>query len=84
MTARGWSFVKYIHVYSGRYSLLQDLPSLPRLKPERQRQVRVLWLFPSRQMSEQPPAFLNWSRAQAWLRTTGAGGAKSNIIPSES
>lgn len=53
------------------YSLLQDFPSLPRLNPERQRQVRVLWLFPSRQMSEQPPAFPNWSKAQALLRTTG-------------
>lgn len=43
----------------GRHSLLQDFPSLPRLKPERQRHVRLLWLFPSRQMSEQPPGFPN-------------------------
>lgn len=52
-----------------QYLLLHDLPSLPRLNPERQRQVRVLWLFPSKQMSEQPPAFPNWSTSHAWLRT---------------
>jgi hypothetical protein len=51
------------------HSLLQDFPSLPRLKPERHRQVRALWLLASRQMSEQPPGFPYWSFSQAWLRT---------------
>lgn len=60
-------------LYKQPYSLLQDLPSLPRLNPERQRQVRVLWPFPSRQMSEQPPAFPNWSTSHAWLRTAKEG-----------
>lgn len=53
------------------YSLLHDFPSLPRLKPERQRQVRALWLLASRQMSEQPPGFPYWSFSQAWLLTGG-------------
>lgn len=53
--------------------LLHDFPSLPRLKPERQRQVRALWLLASRQMSEQPPGFPNWSFSQAWLLTAGGG-----------
>lgn len=51
------------------HSLLHDFPSLPRLKPERQRQVRALWLLASRQMSEQPPGFPYWSFSQAWLLT---------------
>lgn len=55
---------------AGQDSLLQDFPSLPRLNPERHRQVRVLWLFPSRQISEQPPGLPNWSGSQAWLLTT--------------
>lgn len=54
-----------------RHSLLQDFPSLPRLKPERQRQVRALWLLASKQMSEQPPGFPYWSFSQAWLLTRG-------------
>lgn len=53
------------------HSLLHDFPSLPRLKPERQRQVRALWLLASRQMSEQPPGFPYWSFSQAWLLTGG-------------
>lgn len=47
------------------YSLLQDFPSLPRLKPDRHLQVLALWLLASRQMSEQPPGFPYWSFSQA-------------------
>lgn len=68
----------------GQDSLLQDFPSLPRLNPERHRQVRVLWLFPRRQMSEQPPGLPNWSGSHAWLLTatqsagSAAGGSQSS------
>lgn len=63
----------------GQRSLLQDFPSLPKLNPERQRHVRLLWLFPSRQISEQPPGLPNWSGSQAWLLTaeTDSGGGVS-------
>lgn len=63
--------------------LLQDLPSLPRLNPERQRQVRVLWPFPSRQISEQPPAFPNWSNSQAWLRTGDHSSVKTSSVKAD-
>lgn len=61
------------------HSLLHDFPSLPRLKPERQRQVRALWLLASRQMSEQPPGFPYWSSSQAWLLTADRWGAGQDL-----
>lgn len=62
------------------HSLLHDFPSLPRLKPERQRQVRALWLLASRQMSEQPPGFPYWSFSQAWLLTGGKVESWSGLV----